>query len=47
VGAIHPESSDHTGLTGASHWSDRCRLLLSFARVNVWASSLLPCVAAI
>jgi hypothetical protein len=40
-------SSCHTGLTGASHRSDRCRLLLSFARVNIWVSSLLSCVAAV
>jgi hypothetical protein len=32
---VHPESSGHTGLTSASHRSDRCRLLLSFAQVNV------------
>jgi hypothetical protein len=30
-----------------SHRSDRCRLLLSFARVNVWVSSLLFCGAAV
>jgi hypothetical protein len=30
-----------------SHWSDRCRLLLSFSRVNVWVSSLLSCVATV
>jgi hypothetical protein len=29
------------------HRSDRCRLLLSFARVNVWVSSLLFRVATI
>jgi hypothetical protein len=28
-----------------SHLSDRCRLQLSFARVNVWVSSMLPRVA--
>jgi hypothetical protein len=42
-----PTSSGHTGLTGATHRSDRCGLLLSFARVNVWVSSLLSRVAAI
>jgi hypothetical protein len=36
VGDVQPESSAHTGLTGGSHQSDRCRLLLSFARVNIW-----------
>jgi hypothetical protein len=36
-------SSGHTGLTGASHRSDRCRPLLGFARV----SSLLSCGAAV
>jgi hypothetical protein len=34
-GVVHPVSSGHTSLTGASHRSDRCRLLLSFARVSV------------
>jgi hypothetical protein len=24
AGAVHPKSPGHTGLTGASHWSDRC-----------------------
>jgi hypothetical protein len=47
MGVVHPESSGHTGLTGASHRSDWCRLLLSFARVNIWVSSLLFRVAAI
>jgi hypothetical protein len=47
AGVVHPESSGHTGLTGASHRSDRCRLLLSFSRVNVWVSSLLSLVATI
>jgi hypothetical protein len=47
AGAVHPESSGHTGLTGASHQSDRCRLLLSLSRVNVWVSSLLSCVAVV
>jgi hypothetical protein len=42
-----PTSSCHTGLTGASHRSDRCRTLLGFARVNVWVSSLLSHVAAV
>jgi hypothetical protein len=36
-----------TGLTSGSDRSDRCRLLLSFARVNVWVSSLLSCVAVV
>jgi hypothetical protein len=30
MGAVHPESSGHTGLTGASHRSDRCRLAVEF-----------------
>jgi hypothetical protein len=30
MGAVHPESSGHTGLTGASHRSDRCRILVEF-----------------
>jgi hypothetical protein len=47
VGVVHPESSGHTGMTGASHRFDRCKLLLSFARVNIWVSSLLSCVAAV
>jgi hypothetical protein len=47
VGAVHPESSGHTGLTGATHRFDQWRILLSFARVNVWVSSLLFRVAAI
>jgi hypothetical protein len=42
-----PTSSGHTGLTSASYWSDRCRTLLGFARVNVWESSLLSRVAAV
>jgi hypothetical protein len=42
-----PTSSGHTGLTGASHRSDWCELLLCFARVNIWVSSLLSCVAAV
>jgi hypothetical protein len=45
TGAVHPESSGHTGPTGASHRSHRCILLLSFARVNVRVSSLLSRVA--
>jgi hypothetical protein len=28
--AVHPDSSGHTGLTSASHWSDRCRPLVEF-----------------
>jgi hypothetical protein len=40
-------SSGHTSPTGASHRSDRCGLLLSFAWVNIWVSSLLSCVAAV
>jgi hypothetical protein len=28
--AVHPESFGHIGLTGASHRSDRCRLLVEF-----------------
>jgi hypothetical protein len=35
AGAVHPESLGHTGLTGASHRSDRCRILLSFAWMNI------------
>jgi hypothetical protein len=42
-----PTSSGHTGLTGASHRSDRCGPLLGFARVNIWVSSLLSRVAAV
>jgi hypothetical protein len=42
-----PTTSGHTGLTGASHRSDRCELMLSFARVNIWVSSLLSLVAAV
>jgi hypothetical protein len=34
-------------LTGASLRFDRCRLLLSFARVNIWVSSLLSRVAVV
>jgi hypothetical protein len=30
VGAVHPESPGHTGLTAASHQSDRCRPQLGF-----------------
>jgi hypothetical protein len=40
-------SLGHTGLTGASHRSDRCNPCWVFARVNVWVCSLLSCVAAI
>jgi hypothetical protein len=40
-------SSGHTGLTGASHRSDRCRPVLGFARVNAWVSSLLSRVATV
>jgi hypothetical protein len=36
-----------TCLTGASHRSDRCRLVSSSARVNVWVSSLLSRVGAV
>jgi hypothetical protein len=36
-----------TGLAGRSDRSNRCRLLLSFAQVNVWVSSLLSRVAAV
>jgi hypothetical protein len=42
-----PTSSGHTSLTGASHWSDWCRPLLGFPRVNVCVSSLLSRVAAV
>jgi hypothetical protein len=42
-----PMNSSHTGLTGASHWSDRCRPLLGLAQVNIWVSSLLSRVAAV
>jgi hypothetical protein len=42
-----PTSSGHTGLTGASHRSDRCRPLLGFARVIIWVCSLLSCVAVV
>jgi hypothetical protein len=41
-----PMSSGHTGLTSASHRSDRCRPLVGFSRVNGWVSSLLSGVAA-
>jgi hypothetical protein len=34
AGAIHPESSGHTGLTGASHRSDQCRLFIEFCLVE-------------
>jgi hypothetical protein len=27
---VHPKSSGHTGLTGVSHWSDWCRLIVEF-----------------
>jgi hypothetical protein len=30
AGVVHPDSSSHIGLTGAAHWSDRCRLLVEF-----------------
>jgi hypothetical protein len=30
MGVVHPESPGHTGLTGASHRSDRCRPELGF-----------------
>jgi hypothetical protein len=42
-----PRSPGHTGLTGASHRSDRCNPCWVFARVNVWVCSLLSCVAAV
>jgi hypothetical protein len=42
-----PTSSGHTGLTGASHGSDRCRPLLCFALVNVSVSSLLSSVTTV
>jgi hypothetical protein len=42
-----PTNSGHTGLTSVSHWSDQCRPLLGFARVNVWVSSLLSLVTAV
>jgi hypothetical protein len=42
-----PTSSSHTSRTGASHQSDRCRLLLSFAWVNICVSSLLSRVATV
>jgi hypothetical protein len=40
-------SPGHTGLTGASHRSDRCNPCWVFARVNVWMSSLFSRVAAV
>jgi hypothetical protein len=42
-----PTNSGHTGLTSASHQSDRGRPLLGLARVNFWVSSLLSRVAAV
>jgi hypothetical protein len=42
-----PTSSGHTGLTGASHRSDRCKPLLGFSQVNVWLSSLLSRVSTV
>jgi hypothetical protein len=42
-----PRSPGHTGLTGASHRSDRWNPYCVSARVNVWVCSLLSCVAAI
>jgi hypothetical protein len=30
TGTFHLESPGHTGQTGASHWSDQCRLLVEF-----------------
>jgi hypothetical protein len=42
-----PRSPGHTGLTGASHRSDRCNPCWVFAQVNVWVCSLLSCVAAV
>jgi hypothetical protein len=40
-------SLGHTGMTGASHRSDRCNPFWVFARVIVWVCSLLSCVATI
>jgi hypothetical protein len=42
-----PRSPGHTGLTDASHRSDRCNPCWVFSRVNVWVCSLLSCVAAV
>jgi hypothetical protein len=42
-----PRSPGHTGLTGASHRSNRCNPYWVFAWVNFWVCSLLSCVAAI
>jgi hypothetical protein len=42
-----PSCPGYTGLTGALDRSDRCNLWWVFARVNVWVSLLLSCVAAV
>jgi hypothetical protein len=42
-----PRSPGHTGLTGASHQSDRCRPSLGFARENIWVSYLSSRVVAV
>jgi hypothetical protein len=42
-----PRSPGHTGLIGASHWSDWCNPYWVFSRVNIWVCSLLSCVAAV
>jgi hypothetical protein len=42
-----PRSPGHTGLTGASHQSDRCNPRWVFAQVNIWVFSLLFRVAAV
>jgi hypothetical protein len=42
-----PRSPGRTGLTGASHRSDRCNPCWVFAQVNVWVCSLLSCLAAV
>jgi hypothetical protein len=42
-----PSCPGYIGLTGALDWSDRCNPRWVFARVNVWVSSLLSCVAAV
>jgi hypothetical protein len=42
-----PSCPGYTGLTGASHRSDRCNPCWVFARVNVWVCSLLSRVAVV
>jgi hypothetical protein len=42
-----PRSPGHTGLTGASHCSNRCNPCWVFARVNVWVCLLLSHVVAV